>query len=99
MKTIFILIIIFININSFAQWQPETMIANNSGLGYPNIKISQNFIHVFWHDNRFSNWEIMHKLSTDGGISWSPDIRLTNDPGASTGPNVYVDGSNLPVNK
>ena len=40
-------------------------------------------------------WEIYYKRSIDGGITWSPDTRLTNAPGLSNRPSVAVSGSQV----
>jgi hypothetical protein len=45
----------------------------------PDIDISGDLIHIVWHDRRDDGThnEIYYKNSTDGGISWGSDIRLT----------------------
>jgi PKD repeat protein len=43
-------------------------------------------IHLVWRDNRDGNYEVYYKRSTDGGKSWSSDVRLTNNPGQSLWP-------------
>lgn len=42
-------------------------------------------------------WEIYYKRSIDGGITWTPDTRLTNAPGLSNRPSVAVSGSQVYV--
>lgn len=54
-------------------------------------------VHVVWYDNRDGNWEIYHKYSDDGGIMWSADMRLTNDPAGSHWPAIAVSDSNVHV--
>jgi len=68
-------------------------ISNNSYSAYPSISISGTFIHVVWHDSRDGNSEIYYKRSTDNGITWGSDTRLTNNISSSTFPNVSVAGS------
>jgi len=36
-------------------------------------------VHVVWQDNRDGNWEIYYKRSTDNGLTWVADARLTTD--------------------
>ena len=40
-------------------------------------------------------WEIYYARSTDGGRSWTPEVRLTNASGASARPSIAVDGENV----
>jgi hypothetical protein len=49
----------------------------------PKIALFNQFVHVVWYDNRDGNREIYYKRSTDMGINWGQDIRLTNDPAYS----------------
>jgi hypothetical protein len=48
-------------------------------------------VHVVWQDVRDGAWEIYYK--THDGVTWSGDIRLTNDTGASTYTSIAVDAS------
>jgi hypothetical protein len=50
-------------------------------------------VHIVWQDNRDGNYEIYYKRSTDGGVNWEADTRLTNDPAVSSSPSVTVSGS------
>ena len=50
------------------------------------------FVHVVWQDERDGNSEIYYKRSTDGGVSWGSDIRLTNNTSYSEGACVSVSG-------
>jgi hypothetical protein len=46
-------------------------------------------VHVVWHDERFSdslNAEIYYRRSSDRGVSWLPEVRLTAASGNSDGP-------------
>jgi hypothetical protein len=53
-------------------------------------------VHVVWEDSssNTNNWEIYYLHSTNGGVSWSQEIRLTSDMGKSTEPNLTVDCAN-----
>ncbi len=46
----------------------------------PVIAINGSVVHVVWSDERDGNYEIYYKRSTDGGVSWGADTRLTNNP-------------------
>jgi hypothetical protein len=62
---------------------------------YPSIAVeSSNNLHIVWADYTPGNWEIFHKKSTDGGVSWSGSTRLSWNPTESTGPDIAIDTSN-----
>ena len=61
----------------------EKLTSNPSDPGIPSLAVSGNNIHIVWHDIRDGNWEIYYKRSTDNGITWQPDARLTNDASVS----------------
>jgi hypothetical protein len=86
---------------SQAQWQPDIPLTNDPGSsqmdGLPNahcIVSNGDTVHVVWKDNRdgASN-EIYYKRSVDGGLSWSPDKRISNNVFTSTAPSISVSGS------
>lgn len=91
LKILFIIIMLPFVILS--QWQPEISIASNTSLGYPVVASKGDSVYVFWQDNRFGNFEILNKISFDGGFSWGPEIRLTNNSGTSSNPAVYINDS------
>jgi len=75
-------------------WEADTRLTTNvANSRLPSVAVSGSTLHVVWYDERVGNWEIYYKRSTDGGSSWGPDTRLTNDPFASFYPSVAVSGS------
>ncbi|MFA5012581.1 MAG: exo-alpha-sialidase [Ignavibacteria bacterium] len=75
-------------------WGADTRLTNNTaGSVYSSIAVSSSVVHVVWQDNRDGNLEIYCKRSTDGGISWGADTRLTNNTGSSEYSSVAVSGS------
>jgi hypothetical protein len=88
---------------SKAQWEPDVRLTNDPDSSVTSynqawcIASSGDFVHVVWYDNRDGNWEIYYKRSTDGGISWESDERLTNDPAISGSPALAVSGYILHV--
>ena len=48
-----------------------------SGISHPHIEVDSDNVHVVWTDRRDTPGPIYYKNSTDGGITWSSDIRLT----------------------
>lgn len=63
----------------------------------PSLAVNNSLIHVTWCDWRDGDAEIYYKRSTDNGISWGPDIRLTNSAGNSAIPSVATSDSNVYV--
>jgi hypothetical protein len=75
-------------------WGADTRLTNNSAESkYPSVALSGSFVHVVWTDERDGNWEIYYKRSTDAGVSWGADLRLTNYSYPSEFPSVSVSGS------
>ncbi len=104
MKKPFLFLIIFFfwaNLVSNAQWSVDTQLTNDPGNsqmdGLPNarcIALSGDTIHVAWRDNRDgASGEIYYKRSTDGGLNWGPDIRISKNVFTSTAPSISVSGS------
>jgi hypothetical protein len=75
-------------------WEADTRLTNNASSSlFPSIAVSGSFIHVVWYDKRDGNEEIYYKRSTDGGINWGADTRLTNNTATSNIPSIAVSGS------
>jgi hypothetical protein len=65
-------------------WETDERQTNAAGDSkFPSIAVSGTYIHLAWQDNRSGNYEIYYKRSVDGGISWEPDVPLTNAPCSS----------------
>jgi hypothetical protein len=99
MKKLFVILVMLVAMSANAQWQSDVRLTNDpntSSTSFNNAKCiasNDNFVHVVWHDDRDGNWEIYYKRSTDGGLNWSSDIRLTNATGWSYYPSISVSGS------
>jgi len=75
-------------------WEADTRLTeNNAESRYPSVAASGLGVNVVWEDFRDGNWEIYYKRSTDAGVSWSSDTRLTNNAAVSYLPTVAVSGS------
>lgn len=75
-------------------WQDEIRLTNSSGVsGNPSIAVSLPMVHLGWMDNRDNNTEIYYKRSTDEGLSWEPDVRLTVNPANSENASLAVFGN------
>ncbi len=79
-------------------WGADTRLTNNSANSwYPSVSVSSSVVHVVWQDNRDGNEAIYYKRSTDGGLSWGTDTRLTSNSGYSLSPSGAVSGSEVHV--
>src|ERR1019366_7371822 len=75
-------------------WGTDTRLTNDTAVSVnPSVTVSGSIVHIVWQDERDGNPEIYYKNSTDGGITWSADTRLTNDVANSWNPSVAVFGS------
>jgi len=63
-------------------WSPETPLTTDPAADFqPKILQANDWkIWVVWHSYRTVNVELFYKTSIDGGLSWSVDTRLTNNP-------------------
>jgi len=73
------------------------MTNNTASSTNPSIAVSGSVVHIVWYDARDGNWEIYYKRSTDAGINWSADVRMTNNTSNSLWPSVAVSGSVVQV--
>lgn len=63
----------------------------------PSVAVSDKLVHVAWDDWRDNDREIYYKRSTNGGITWGVDTRLTNAIYNSERPSIAVSGSHVNV--
>lgn len=61
----------------------------------PTVAVSGANVYVAWVDTRDGNEEEYFKRSTDGGASWGPDTRLTEDRANSWAPSLAVSGDTV----
>jgi hypothetical protein len=77
-------------------WGAETQLTIDSHASFmPSVSASGAFVHVTWEDlrNGGSNSEIYYKRSSNGGLNWGADTRLTNADYYSENSFVTVSGS------
>ncbi|UCE36709.1 MAG: hypothetical protein JSW00_14510 [Thermoplasmata archaeon] len=85
--------------NNGTIWENEKLLINVTS-GEPAIAVYNNNVHIVWSDfrnneemNISKGWEIYYKRSTDGGNTWSDDMRLSNaDNNISGTPNIVCEG-------
>lgn len=86
-----------------SQWLPDQRLTNDPGYSSTSYGSQRNIasngltLHVVWEDSRAGNYEIYYKRSTDAGISWDADKRLTQDTSYSEYPCIAVSGESVHV--
>ncbi len=79
--------------NNGVSWSSDLRLTNSSGQSWnPFVSASGSYVHVVWDDDRWGNDEILYKRSTDDGVNWSSDARLTNNAGDSYIPSISLSG-------
>lgn len=79
-------------------WGPDIRLTSDPhGSTWPSIAVSGSRVHVAWVDDRDGNEEIYYRRSNDGGLTWEPETRLTEDAGESDRPSIAVSGSRVHV--
>ncbi len=74
-------------------WSTDLQLTSNpSDPGLPSMAVKNNDVHVVWHDLRDGNWEIYYKRSNDNGITWQPDLRLTDNTSISQWASISASG-------
>jgi len=77
-------------------WSQDIRLSDTTGwASSPSVSASGDYVHVVWNDGRDGNDEIYTKRSTDRGITWSPDTRLTQDPAMSLWPSIWASGTDV----
>lgn len=70
-------------------WEPEMRLTNDPFGSYsPNISVTNSLVNVVWSDLRDGNSEIYYKSSSNQGLFWNQDNRLTNNSGSSMNPSI-----------
>src|SRR5262249_38162599 len=80
-------------------WGADTRLTNNHAVSvFPAIATSGSMVvHVAWQEHRDGNGEIYYKRSSDGGITWGNDMRLTNNAANSFAPSIAAAGLDVHV--
>jgi hypothetical protein len=77
-------------------WEADMRLTDSSSYSIqPSITVTGNFVHLTWCERRDGNFEVYYKCSTDLGINWGTDTRLTNTPTGTYDPCIAVTGQNV----
>ncbi len=87
-----------------AKWEADRRLTRNPAQAVTSINFARSVaadnrgrVHLVWVDVRDRNEEIYYKRSIDGGVSWGPPVRLTNDTAESRNPSIAVSGDAVHV--
>ena len=85
------------SVDGGTHWQmPVMRISNDPSYSIrADFAIQDDIVHLFWRDDRDGNYEEYLRQSMDGGVSWGPEVRITNSPGLSGCPFPAVDGETV----
>jgi hypothetical protein len=67
---------------------------------YPCMSVDQNgVIYIVWDDERNGNSDIYFTKSTDGGLTWRPNVKVSDDTGSAvqSAPTIAVSGGATPT--
>ncbi|MEK7829731.1 MAG: sialidase family protein [Acidobacteriota bacterium] len=87
-----------------SQWTPDRRLTFDQA----DSQLSYNFawsiaadeagrVHVVWYDKRDGNSQVYYKRSMDGGETWGPDVRLSEDPAWREHPAIAASGNHVYV--
>jgi uncharacterized repeat protein (TIGR01451 family) len=86
---------------ALGQWQPSQLLAAGPARTSWNnvwcVATTGETVYAVWSDFRDGDFEVYSKRSTDGGVTWGSDTRLTNAAGASELPSVALAGAAVHV--
>lgn len=63
----------------------------------PTVAVSGGSVYVAWVDYRDANEEEYFRRSADGGVTWGPVTRLTDNPADSWAPSIAISGDTVHV--
>lgn len=87
--------------NLNGQWSSDIILSNpNDGVhttlnNAHSVATDGNLIHTICYE--LPDWYLIYKRSTNSGITWSSDIRLTFSSGQAINPTIAADGNNVHV--
>lgn len=81
-----------------ATWEPDTRLSFSSAMSIiASPAVSGSKVHIAYYDNRYGNFEVVYKRSDDQGVSWGPDVRLTDAPNNAYSTNICAVDSTIHI--
>ncbi len=80
-------------------WSNPQQISTSNLEGHnPDIGVNDTNVHIVWEDTKSDAREIYYRNSTDGGLNWNNERRLSEDDGYdSNAPSISVAGDEIHV--
>jgi hypothetical protein len=79
-------------------WEPDIRLTNRPGGSFnPCLIVSGSMVHLVYYDYSDLRGEIYYMRSTNGGSSWEPEVRLTDNSSYSLYPSIGASGPVLHV--
>jgi len=86
------------SIDGGTTWETEKRLTHTASDSHkPAIAVNGQNIYVVWEEDRPENSEIYFTQSTDGGVTWETEKRLTWTAYGSIAPKIAVESSNIYV--
>ena len=89
-----LLSLVLLVLPALAQWTPDFRLTTDPGVSFASdqrcVAATGDTVHAVWRDDRDGNNEVYYKRSTDGGVTWDADTRLTTDIADSQEPSVVA---------
>jgi hypothetical protein len=86
------------SITNGSTWEADKRLTNDPAASEsPFVSVSDVYVHIVWYDSRDGNNEVYYKRSTNNGVNWENDKRLTYDPSDSPNPFITASGSNVHI--
>lgn len=87
-----------------SRWTTDQRLTFNPADSLLSINLARNIaaddagrVHLVWFDKRDGNPQVYYKRSPNGGQSWEPDVRLSQDPAWREHPAIAVSGNRVYV--
>ena len=64
---------------------------------FPSLASSGNNIYIVWEDNRYGSYDVFSRRSTNAGVSWISEVRLTSHSSDQRKPNINANGTKIHI--
>ncbi len=81
-------------------WGPPVRLGDCPGTsesGNPSIAVTGDAVHVVWFDMRTGMPQVFYTRSSDAGLTWSPDVQISDSPVHAAYPCIAVEGDSIHV--
>lgn len=84
--------------NKGLNWGAFKEITNDAGIqANPSVSLTGCHVNIVWEDSRYGHYDIFSSRSTNLGISWLNEVRLTSNSANQRKPSVITNGTNVHI--